>query len=349
MISGLCLLLIGCALADSAADPTAAASDVPITVPEELRHPWIGEERNIEGLASPREASLFEFLPDEPVLTFGGTLTSDVVRFDATEFVISLAMEDAGCGARTIGTYGWKLSASGDTLTLESSHDECPARRAALPGSWTRSDCPLPDNACLGPLEPGTHRSTFFNPLVPFEEWTYERGVMTYDVPAGWANTSDFPHKYRLQPRERTGEPGIFMWSEARIVSEERPCTSTSDPDFTSTPDAFVDWLVHHPDLESTDAAPVTVGGVEGVVLEAEVRADADLPCTGFGPYLPMLADDAALQWGFEPHMRKRLYLLGLGDDRTLIISIEAAGRDAFDELVDEAATIVESIEFQRP
>jgi hypothetical protein len=349
-IVALCLLLLGCAPVQVAADPTPEASNVPVEVPEELLHAWIGEERDIEGLASSRESAIFEFGPHEPILSFGGTLSSDVVRFDATEFVIALAADEAGCNAGATGRYRWSLSPAGDTLTLENAEDECPARGAALPGTWTRSDCPLyPENFCLGPLEAGTHQSIFFNPFVPFDEWEYERGVMTYQVPAGWTNTSDFPHKFRLQPQERSGEPGIFMWSEARIVSDEQPCSTTTEPDFTPTPDAFVGWLVNHPGLETTEPEPVIIGGVHGVVLEAEVRADADLPCTGFGPYLPMLADDANLQWGFEPQMRKRLYLLGLGDDRTVIISIEASGRDLFGNLIDEATGIVESIEFQRP
>ena len=346
---GLCLLFVACAPADRTAAPTPSASDVPVTVPVALRHPWIGDERDIDGFASPRDASLFEFLPDVPVLTFGGTLTSNIVKFDASEFVISLADDDAGCRAGARGTYRWELSAAGDTLTLVSGQDECPARGTALSGSWTRSDCPIVENACLGPLQAGMHQSTFFNPFLPFEDWEYERGVMTYSVPAGWANTSDFPHKYRLQPQERTGEPGIFMWSEARIVSGERPCTSTTDPDFTPTPEAFVDWVMNHPGIDSTEPAPVNVGGVEGVVLEAEVRADAELPCTGAGPYLPMLADDGDLQWGFEPEMRKRLYLLDLRDGRTLIISVEASGRELFDDLIDQATAIVESIAFKRP
>src|SRR5918994_307428 len=265
LFPALCMLLVGCAQAggeSSASDrlPASMASAEPVTLPAELLHPWIGEERDIPGLASPRESALFEFLAPDPILTFGSTLTSAIVRFSDTEFVLSLAKEEAGCESGASGTYRWSLTPPGDLLTLEPIEDECAARSAALEGHWTRSDCPIPDNACLGPLEPGTHTSTYFNPLVPFDQWEYERGVMTYTVLAGWANTSDFPHKYRLQPQERRGEPGIFMWSEGGIVSDEHPCTSTTDADFTPTPDSFVSWLIDPPDLETTAPQPVTVG-----------------------------------------------------------------------------------------
>src|SRR5918995_6780313 len=92
-----CVLLIGCAQAGIpptpalSTEPPVVTSDAPITVPDELLHVWIGEERVIEGLGSPRDSTIFEFEPHDLVLSFGGTLTSDILRFGPSQFDISLA------------------------------------------------------------------------------------------------------------------------------------------------------------------------------------------------------------------------------------------------------------------
>lgn len=333
---------------------------VSIDVPAELKFVWIGDNRSVPALSDDERLSSIFGIGAEPEasepaairLSFFGELPSRISQLSADRMTLVITDDGAGCQAGDSGTYRWSLSPAGDELRLDLDDDACATRAAALPGTWTRSDCPLfPEDFCLGDLEPGAHRSSFFDPFATPDEWRYNRGVLTYTVPAGWANTGDYPDEYSIQPQGRSGDVGIYMWSEVAIAAADAPCSIEPDPEFARTPDAFAGWLTAHPGLVATNPVPFSVGGLDGLMLDASVADGAALPCVGDGRrYLPMLVHSRAtgLQWGFHPMNFKRFYLLDLSDGRSLVISIEAEDEQTFDALLPEAAAIVASMRFEK-
>jgi hypothetical protein len=221
-----------------------------------------------------------------------------------------------------------------------------------LHGVFERSDCPrFPENFCLGDLEAGEHRSTFFRPMVNPADWELAVGELTYTVPAGWANTADHPDEYGIQPQGITTEAGIYMWSEVAIVADDHPCRPYPEPTIPRTPSDMAAWVTANPLLVASEPTEVTIGGLDGLTLDTSVRDGVELPCVGDGrPYVPMLvhADGSGLQWGYPPSGHKRLYFFDLGDERTLVTSIEAEDPETFAEILPEAIAIVESLDFQR-
>lgn len=259
--------------------------------------------------------------------------------------------DSGGCKVDEAGDYIWALSPGGGYLTLDVIQDVCSARADAMDGTFERVACPnFPKNFCLGDLEAGEHQAITFLPLVPVAEWERDRGAMTYTVPNGWSNDGDHPDEYVIQPQDRTGDVGIFMWSEAAIVESASPCSPNPDPNIARTPAAMATWLTDHPKLLTTEPTPASIGGLDGLTLDVSVRPDATLDCLGGAvPYVPMLvhAKATGMQWGFNEDTHMRFFLLDLGDGRTLVISIEAPDPATFESLLHEAMDILESIRFR--
>ena len=314
--------------------PTASAV---AEVPAALRFLWLGDRAFIAFHAA-RELGYDET---------NAWITSEIA---ADQLTLSTPPDDATCAADDEGTYRWSIAPSGQ-LALEPLADPCSERRNMLQGVFERSDCPnFPENFCLGDLGAGQHASTFFRPMVKPDEWDLVRGAMTYSVPHGWANTADWPSEYLIQPQGITAETGIYMWSEVAIVADDLPCRPDPEPSISRTPSDMAAWVTANPLLVVSQPTEVTIGGLDGLMLDTSVRREAELPCTGDGrPYAPMLVhpDGTGMQWGYPPTGHKRLYLLDLGDARTLVISIEAEDPETFSEILPEAIAIVESVEFR--
>lgn len=307
-------------------------------MPPELLSLWLGEHA-------------FVMFQADGTLGYTEDLSWRVSAID-DDVLELMAPEDAeGCKTGDVGSYRWSLTTRSDTLTLDPIEDECSSRRASLTGTFSRSDCPaFPDDFCLGDLEPGERVTTFFYPQVPEGEWQQVRGAVSYTVPAGWANTWDEASEYLLQPQSATGETGIYMWSEVAIVSAANVCGPDPDPNIERTPAAMAGWVADNPHLLTTGPVAVSIDGLDGMRIDASVRPDTTLPCTGdLQPFVPMFVDNdaAGLQWGFPPEGHKRLFFLDLGEGRTLVISIEAEDEATYLALLDEATEIVESAEFK--
>jgi hypothetical protein len=101
--------------------------------------------------------------------------------------------EGAGCHAADAGHYEFSLSPSGLALTLSSISEACASRSAALSRDWIKQDCPDPNHACLGELDPGPHVSILFTPFVPPATWHFDYGRFSYIAPSGWLNLEDNP------------------------------------------------------------------------------------------------------------------------------------------------------------
>ena len=251
-----------------------------------------------------------------------------------------------GCTVGDEGRYAWTLSPGGNRLTVVLQQDGCAARAAVVAGDWLRSDCPDTANVCLGPLEAGSYSSMYIDPFIPWDAaWRPRFGAIRYTVPDGWANMSDFRSQYVIGPRPPNGDAGIYIWSEIQIVSASDPCSEVADPDIGRSAQAMTDWLAHAAGVTASDPVAVTIGGLSGWRLDVSMDPTWTTTCpySGGEPTRPLFTDpDPApgLAWNLGPETRMRLFVLDLGDGRSLVVDIEGA-KAQYDAILAEATGIV--------
>jgi len=193
------------------------------------------------------------------------------------------------------------------------------------------SDCPHYD--CGGALQPGLYRATYFDPSIAFEitgpgwTWLYTGNLQMF------ASDDDV----------------INFFLDPVIVAQD--CTEAPEPGVERSVDDLVAWLQAAPGLITSDAAPVTIGGLDGVRLDLQVAPEWKKECffSGGKPVVPLIYSSAfpgGYNWAISPPTSMRWYILGAGN-RVLIVDIEdnpkGLSRDA---LFRTGSEIVESFVF---
>jgi hypothetical protein len=202
------------------------------------------------------------------------------------------------------------------------------------------NDCPeLP---CGGLLEPGRYRWTFAEPAIDFE------------IPSpGWSWLFSGGGNFRLfaDPSPAHEGPylsdGVYFLHDPTVAS--RDCEDSSEPGVGRSMDELVRWLRSAPGLSTTEPAPATVGGLEGVWLDIEIDPTWTRPCFWSGklPAVPLVFNGSELggyNWAIVPDVSMRWYILE-SDRGVVIVDIEDGPDDlAHAELLETAGSIVDSI-----
>jgi hypothetical protein len=342
---------------------TTTPSAEPGAVPPALRFAWIGDPR---------------ILPDYGIETrtklhfdtgaFWGTGTNypprvadSRVSVDGETMVLTGVGGD--CPATQAGRYAWSLSAGGTVLTVLPGRDPCEMRSTLLPGTWFRTDCTNVDDQCLGVLEAGTYRSQYVDPRVKNGAWIPNFGAVTYTVPAGWANSGDFPSVFVLTPgtdyaNETAEGPAPGAIHELRLVTQpaaaiqDGTCEANDDPTVGRTVDALVAWLRARPSLEVGRAEPITIDGHSGQLLDIRLDPSWTASCPGDSAPSAVILTEAGFHLdsytvGLVGREQIRLILLDLGKDDVVAIVLDASLPDRFGGLVESGMPIVESLRFR--
>ena len=144
--------------------------------------------------------------------------------------------------------------------------DDCAARATALPGSWYRIACTNTSSGCSGLLEAGTYPSQYIAPRLDIGgSWAPDLGAMTYKVPAGWANSSDWPNTFSLTPAtdyalEGPDGPGagvheIHLFTQPFASIQDGACSDTADETVDRSVKGLVAWLRTLPSLKVSAAS----------------------------------------------------------------------------------------------
>ena len=327
-------------------------------LPSELRARWMSGTRSVPGM-NPLVGTTMLFTNDTFVLTPSNPVSTHLLGSSASavgDGKLRFELTSGGlCTLGDVGLYSWSLSASGRTLTVTADSDACATRLAAVPGVWWRQGCkdPEPSAGCLGDLDAGVHSSQYFDPFVPANgNWQPRFGALGYEVPDGWENSADWPGEFTFKGQTSTDDSGIHLWSDVAIASAAVSCPETPQPGVGRTVAAMTTWLTALPGIASTDPAAVTIGGLPGTTLDVSMDPTWKQPCpfSQGKPYRALFSspDGSGFHWGVDSQGRMRLYLLDLGDGRTLLIDIEAPSKASYDKLIDGATAIVESFTFKR-
>ena len=282
---------------------------------------------------------------------------------DAPRLTAQLSFSNAGlihlessgpgpCDADTGGDYDWSISPSNRVFRLSPIEDGCTQRAAALAGIWWRMGCTIEEN-CLGLLDAGTYKSQFLAPrLDQGATWSPVVGGVTYTVPEGWANSSDWPDTFELVPAEElppvdeaNRSRNINVMRQPSAMTQDRPCTDQVEPDIGRTVDDLIAWLPTVPGLITTEPTPITIGGYAGQSMDIRLDQAWTATCEGdpdTSPVVTYLNPGIAVRGD----QTERLILLDLGDGDVVSIGIWTRDQATFDAFAPEAMSVIESFTF---
>ncbi len=354
--------------------PSSPASPGAVT-PAGLKYTWVGAPRDIPGRGMTTRISL-QFSSTGACINSTSASPGCVIassRLDeATRNTLQFSTPSAGdCAAGDNGTYPYTLSPGGKVLTIATGTDACAVRAAAYPGTWYRALCTEPANGCLGDLEADTYPSQFIAPkLDASAQWDAPWGALSYTVPAGWSNSVDFPMELILLPSTtyatftaQGGPANVYhqlqVLADPVAVKQDAACSFGPDPTVPRTADAIATWLAGLPTVTATNAISTTINGKHARQLDLAVNAATARTCpgdtfAGVPMFAPARTDTGNVpQFGIGVGELVQLTLVDIGGGHVAGIVIDDGSADhianptRFQQLVDAATPIVESLHFQ--
>jgi hypothetical protein len=201
------------------------------------------------------------------------------------------------------------------------------------------SDCP--ELTCQGLLDPGEFRSTVLDPAISFE--VTEPG-WTWDYSAGSFRIMADPFHEELHSPD-----GIYFLRDPAIASQD--CEETEEPGVGRSVKNLVAWLEAAPGLRVTDPKPVTIGGLDGMMLDLRLDPGWSRPCfwSDKMPAVPLIFRGAAVggyNWAMIPDMSLRWYVLDSADEVIVINLEDGPGGVTRDDLLTAGTEIIDSLTF---
>jgi hypothetical protein len=349
--------------------PTVVPSASPpatTQIPAALRYMWVGPKRSVPGMPM---SDRFRFRLTSVQLGFPNDLlqndwfSSLASTTGQNQLSLTALSSNAGCQSGDVGRYAWTLSGSGVRLHLTTVGDPCADRASALAGDWIRVACTDTSDGCFGDLEAGTFPSQYVAPRVgSIDSWHPNLGAITYTVPDGWANSSDWPTTFSLSPSNdyatwtSAGPPsdtthGIYIFTEPVATSQPPTCANTEQTSVKQTASGLMDWVKGRPSLVTTTPTPITIGGYSGEWTDIKVSPSWTTTCPDTSQPTATFLCQSGLGndgWGLGiiGAEQMRLILLDLGG-HTVVIAIDSTDPTRFQALVQEAMPIVSSFTFK--
>lgn len=179
------------------------------------------------------------------------------------------------------------------------------------------------------PLAPGTYTAQeFITPL-------------TFTVPAGWKVFEDEPGQFGLALVANDG-PCICVWRDVRAAS--RTPVEEPQPDVGSSALEIATEIASRDGIEATEPDPVTIGGLNGYVMDLRLT-----PGTDGSPTLIGTEVSAGVWWGVGAGSEQRLYLLDIGEngaEGNVAVNGEVCCGMDFDEWTATLDRVIRSFEF---
>jgi hypothetical protein len=346
----------------SVGNPTVAPTFTPAPVvtpgptggpiPAELQGRWMGGHRDF---ADPDAGTSLLLEASSYSMQQSNDNTGATVRGDASSEGFNLHVTAAvgdGCDRLAEGVYAWSLSASGRVLTMTPDHDACAARTRNIPGTYWLMACRDPGTDCLGDLDPGTYQSQFIRPLLPDGAvWAPMFGGVTYTVPDGWANFSDWPGVLGLTTSTdfaNTTPSNVQPLTQLTVFTHAMPLAATKACSFepvSAIPSSLDAALA---DLDKVKG--LTVGATSSLSIGGHQAAFADLTFDAAGA--AACGDEISFMKGGGDTLsigageRQRLYLVEVGEAGFVALWLRTPDAASFDQVVAPAAAIAESMSF---
>ena len=218
-----------------------------------------------------------------------------------------------------VGLVLWTGCSSG---AAPSATERSPSAAATVSASPSPARCPNPHGgSCLGDLTAGTYTTLVMET------------PLTYTVPDGWANFEDLPGNFLLVPPGGSLE-GVDAGTSDYVgvydgaVAASADCEEHAQDGVDATAEAMAAWFAGLEGVEVTEPIPVTLGGLDGFMVDLSIDEDSPARCPYPGledlPTVPILIGDgpASLHHGVNPGFLFRLYLLDGDAGRPIAIEV---------------------------
>jgi len=341
---------------------SAAGSATPL--PAALAVVWQGPPRQVPNFGTSTRTRL-HFDPSSFFLSgdsYGDDNLQSIASISGPSTLQVVSQVTIGCAMGDVGDYHWSLSPKGKILTISVIQDACAARAAAIPGTWyTSTACKEDPGGCLGDLEAGTFQSQYVDPaLSPGVAWGPAFGAITYTVPDGWSNSSDWPATFSLTPSAdyaTENQGGSVDGKKYQISVYAKP--AATDPSCANTLlavpttiDALMAHVTSSKAFTSSAVSSTTIDGHAAKWVDLSLSSKWTAKCPGDPtPDASLLVqrDDPINGWGLGLGQtgRMRVILIDLGGGHVGLVALEADQPSRFSELTTSAMPIVESFKFK--
>jgi hypothetical protein len=303
-------------IASASPAPTATpAASSATAIPDALVSMWVGAPRTVPNFAS-NARYRFQLTADQlsfPNDSLAGTpqLASSASAPTSGRLQLVTSATSDGCQPGDTGSYGWSLSQGGKILTITAQADACAARGLAMPGQWFRVACTNVSSGCLGNLEAGTYASQYIAPRLPDgATWAPQWGAVTYTVPAGWANSSDWPDTFSLTPsvdyaKETKDGAADGTWHQidvfARPAAVDPACANIVQTNVPMTVDGLIGHVASSKSVTASAVHAITIGGHAAKWVDVALAPTWTAKCPGDpNPSASLFAqvDDPVNGWG---------------------------------------------------
>jgi serine/threonine protein kinase len=194
------------------------------------------------------------------------------------------------------------------------------------------------------PLPPGRYATEQFDPGLSF---SIEEGD-------GWrVSYPDTSDNFELTTAASTAEAysrlGFSRAEQVFAPNSQDLLTLTSDDRTTPAPEDMVTWLRNHPSLNTSKAVPVTVGGEEGVRLDASVSPTLEDYSLNCGPepcvFLLKFSDENGLP--LYAGDKNRLIVLEDVGGKTVVITVIGGPAEKFGGFLPKAQEVLDTVEWE--
>ncbi len=182
--------------------------------------------------------------------------------------------------------------------------------------------------------------------------FTANGGRTTFTVPDGWSVPTIGNLDFSLGRSEGPVDDGIRVFYDMRVASKDLACTERPEPGVGSTAAEIVADIAANPGLEASVPQPISIGGLDGVVVDVNLASGYVQPCsfTDGVPSIPLVVDTvpgAGPFWGINVGERERLIVLDHPTATNVVFIIDSVGGDSFDSLVGAAMPVLETFRFK--
>ena len=195
------------------------------------------------------------------------------------------------------------------------------------------------------PAQPTTYTSVRFTPKT------------TVEIPPIWVVTGDDVPVLSISPLiieegaspEPTDVAGIYLFHDALAASQDPACTSKPDDTVKSDAKSLADWVSVRPSLTATRPTAVTIGGLSGWQVDAQIAPTWTTACpfADGSPSVNLLASpDGSIRWVVFGTETLRLAFLDIPGGGTVTVNRSVNDRTIFDGFVNETDPIVASMTF---
>jgi hypothetical protein len=167
------------------------------------------------------------------------------------------------------------------------------------------------------------------------------KAPFSYTLPPGWT-IEDGARYFKF---DMADTPGAHFYVLSSVVAAKSDCSNRPKRGVGTSSDAMTSWLSTHPALDATTPRPVTLGAAMGSYVDVQLAADWNMTCPN-GLALVTRAPDGPQGWGIGTQEKIRFYVLDLPGGDTVTVVVEAPFASAFQDVIDQAAPVVESFNF---